>query len=86
MIAFFCVSCYNADRLIKYHDEDINIRNWLNLATECIIVFVGFYIGYICYKKDITKLQICFFGHISPFLILSGLAAISSTTKRIINN
>ena len=85
LIAFFIVSCYNADQLIKFKNEDIQIRNGLNIAIECVIIFIGIYLGFIWYKGNISKLQICFFGHISPFLILTGLAALSATSKRIIN-
>lgn len=85
LIAFFIVSCYNADRLIKLKNEDSQIRNGLNIAIECVIIFIGFYLLLIWHKGNISKLQLCFFGHISPFLILTGFAALSATTKRIMN-
>ena len=83
LIVFFCISCYNADRLIKLGDEDTNIRNGLNVAIECVVIFIGIYLGFIWYRKDVSKLQLCFFGHISPFLILTGITALSATAKRI---
>jgi hypothetical protein len=85
LIAFFIVSCYNADKLIRYKNEETEIRNGLNIAIECVIIFVGFYIGMLWYigLKHISKLQICFCGHIAPFLVLTGLAALSATIKRI---
>lgn len=83
LIAFFCVSCYNADRLIRLKDDDTSIRDGLNIAIECVIIFIGVYLGVICYKKNVSDLQLCFFGHISPFLILTGITALSATAKRI---
>lgn len=83
LVAFFIVSCYNADRLIKYKDEDINIRNGLNISIECVIIFIGLFLGYLSYNKNVSKLQLCFFSHISPFLVLTGITALSSTIKRI---
>jgi D-alanyl-lipoteichoic acid acyltransferase DltB (MBOAT superfamily) len=88
LIAFFVVSCYNANRLIKFKDNDAAIRNGLNIAIECVIIFVGCYLGFIWYKityrkGSVSKLQSCFFGHIAPFLVLTGLAALSATAKRI---
>jgi hypothetical protein len=86
LIIFFIISCYNADRLIQFKNDDSAIRNGLNIAIECIIIFVGIYLGVIWYKGSVSKLQLCFFGHIAPFLILTGFAALSTTAKRIEQN
>jgi hypothetical protein len=83
LIAFFIVSCYNADRLIRFHDEDTDIRDGLNVAIECVIILVGFCLFAIWRQREITKLQLCFCGHISIFLILTGAAAMAATSKRI---
>ena len=83
LISFFIVSCYNANKLITLHDEDIDIRNGVNIAIECVIIFVGFYLFVLWYKQSVTHLQLCFCGHISIFLILTGAAAMATTAKHI---
>ncbi len=83
LIAFFIISCYNADRLIRFHDEDTDVKNGVNIAIECVIIFTGFFLFMIWYKGEISKLQLCFCGHVSIFLILTGIASMSATSKRI---
>ncbi len=83
LIIFFIISCYNADRLIRLHDEDVDIKHGVNIAIECTLIFIGCFLFMIWYKEKISKLQLCFCGHISIFLILTGIAAISATSKLI---
>jgi len=86
LIIFFGISCYNADRLIRFNDNDTDIRIGVNVAIECIIIFIGFYLLMIWKQGTISKLQTCFCGHIAIFLILTGAAAIAATAKYIEQN
>jgi uncharacterized membrane protein YidH (DUF202 family) len=83
LIAFLIVSCYNADRLIRFHDEDTNIRNGLNIAMEIVIIFIGIYLLVIWKTGSISKLQICFCCHIGIFLLMTGIATMAATSKTI---
>lgn len=83
LISFFVVSCYNADRLIRFHDEDFNIRNGLNIAMEIVILCIGAYLLVIWKTGKISELQICFSGHIGIFLLMTGITTMAATIKRI---
>jgi hypothetical protein len=83
LIAFFIVSCYNANRLIEFHEVDIDVKNGVNIAIECVIIFTGFFLGMIWKNNGISKLQLCFCFHVSLFLILTGISALIATSKRI---
>ena len=87
LISFFIISIYNVIRFEVYHDEDLSLRNSLNLAIECMIIFIGFFIFYITKNKGkVTELQQCFCKHLSPFLILTGITAIVATSRRLKNS
>lgn len=83
LFAFFCVSCYNADRLIRFHDEDVNVRNGLNVAMEIVVIFIGIYLLVIWKTGKISALQTCFCCHIGIFLLMTGIATMAATSKRI---
>ena len=83
LITFFIVSCYNADRLIRFHDEDVDIRNGLNIAMEIVIIFIGIYLLVIWKTGNISELQVCFCCHIGIFLLMTGIATMAATSKRI---
>jgi len=88
LMSFFIVSCYNADQLIKFDKPNQPIRNGVNIAIECVIIFIGFYLFSMWYRKTIYKLpvsdlQICFNLHLSIFLIMTGAAAMATTVKHI---
>ena len=90
LLSFFVVSCYSADKLISQHQEDISLKYGLNIAIECVVVCVGIFLGLLFYNKiylskDMSKLQACFCGHISPFLIITGITALIATSHRINN-
>ncbi len=83
LISFFIISCYNIDKLVRFHNEDVALKNGVNIAIECVVIFIGIFLFVIWYRGKITKLQLCFCGHVSIFLILTGIAALSATSKRI---
>jgi len=82
-IVFFIISCYNADKLNRLHEDDISLKYGLNVAIECTVVFIGLYLGFIWYTGRVSTLQVCFCGHIAPFLIVTGITALITTAKRI---
>lgn len=82
-VVFFVMSCYNADILYRFNNENIDLRHGLDIAIEFSIVIIGIFILYIWNVGKITDLQICFCSHIAPFLIITGITAIISTSKRI---
>lgn len=87
LIIFFIISCYNTDRLIRFKDEDVNLRNGITIAVESVVIFIGLFLFYIWHRnKKLSQLQMCFFGHIAPFLILNGIFALIGTIKRIENS
>lgn len=88
LIAFLIISIYNTNKLVKFHEEDNSLKEGLNIAIECTVILVGIYLGFIWWKVYIKKnklstLQACFCGHISPFLIITGITTMIATSKRI---
>ena len=83
LIAFFIVSIYNIVRLNEPHVDDPQLKYGLNIAIECVVIIIGIFLGGIWWKNKITNLQLCFCGHLSPFLIITGIAAIVATSKHL---
>ncbi len=78
LIVFFVVSCYNVSK----KEEDTEIKFGLNLAIECAVLFIGMFLLYIVYNGGkLSKLKLCFFKHISPFLVVTAITAMISTVK-----
>lgn len=93
LIVFFVVSCYNLDQFVRLHKKDTNIRNGLNIAVECTLVLVGLYLFFVSNKKiesdgfvKLSQLQVCFFSHIAPFLVVTGITSMVTTSKIIENS
>jgi hypothetical protein len=82
---FFIISIYNIAKLDVDHQENLLLRDSVNIAIECMFIFIGSFLGMIYLSKKITTEQINFCGHISLFLIMTGIFAIVPTAKRIEN-
>jgi len=83
LIILFCISCYNTDRLIRFHEDDTDIKFGVNIAIECILILAGIFLLMIFFRNKFDKFDICFCGHIAIFLILTGITTMISTAKRI---
>jgi len=81
--AFFILSIYNLVQLERNNREDELLRSSINIAIECTIIFIGFLLFSIWHKGEITETQLWFCGHISIFLVLTGITSIIPTAKRI---
>jgi hypothetical protein len=85
LISFFIVSIYNVSQVYT-HNSANELKEGLHIANACVLIFIGFFVGMIYYNGKISKLQICFCGHITPFLILTGIAVVVSVSKQMESN
>jgi hypothetical protein len=83
LISLFILSVYNVIKFDEYHQQDILLKDIMNITVECILIIIGLFMIKIIYTKKINDLQICFCRHIAPFLILTGITTIINTSKKI---
>lgn len=89
LVIFFCISIYNLVQLREHGKQDLDLRTSVDIGIEFVLIFIGFFVLSIWIKahykdeKLLTKTQVKFFMHISPFLILTGITAMVPTVKRL---
>jgi hypothetical protein len=84
LFTFIAISVYNIVKLYEFHEDNILLKYGLNIAIECMLIFIGFFIFRIISAKGrLSNLQLCFCYHVAPFLIITGITAVISTSKRV---
>jgi len=89
LVIFFVISIYNLVELKVYNKDDAILRSVQAIGIGLVLFFIGCFVFYKCYyKKKLTKIQISFMEHCSPFLAITGLSTVAVYSKKLedVNN
>lgn len=83
LVVFFIISVYNLVQLKVENNPETYLRLSLDIAIECMVIFIGFFVAIIFFNKKVNKNQIWFCKHVFLFLIFTGITALIATSKKI---
>jgi len=86
LLVFFIISIINLANLKERGLDDKLLRTSVNIGIECIIIIIGFFMFTIYRNKGImSQVQIRFCLHLFPFLVLTGITALISSSHVLEN-